>query len=148
MRLFRYGLRDTDRCVRCNATGADFLHVAWLCPAVEKFWRHIFQLLTDITGLLIAPDPLLALLGYTKPLRKGVRKLVAMGLLLAKRRIAIRWMRGPAPTIAEWDRDMLFCNTQSDRHNEFLLPSNRPTSFWGLYTQYNLARQNTEDDQD
>lgn len=148
VRLFRYGLRDTDKCDRCPLTGADFLHVAWDCPLVASFWVQVFQDLTDITGLSLDPDPVLALLGYTKPLPKAVRKLVAMGLVLAKRRVAIRWMRGPAPKISDWHKDMLFCHTQTETYSELLPPASRPKSFWSLYVHYNITHQATANTQD
>lgn len=147
-RLFRYGLRDTDSCERCSAPGADFMHLAWGCPPVQDFWSQVFSTLSAITGLPLEPSPLLALLGYTKPIVKDARNLIAMGLLLARRRVAMRWMRGRAPTTAEWHRDMTYCHTQSDTYNELLPPTSRPKTFWSLYTQYTLAHQARGGDSD
>lgn len=69
-RLYRYGLRQTAACECCEASDADFLHLAWTCPAIETFWLGIFAKLSAITQVELQPDPLLALLGFSKKLRK------------------------------------------------------------------------------
>lgn len=143
-RLFQYRLRDTADCERCRAGMTGFMHVAWFCPKIAEFWEKIIHTLNKITGLSLTPDPMLALLGYTRELRKGVRRLIAMGLLLAKRRIVMRWARWPVTSVADWSKDMLYCNMQSELYSELLPPQNHPKCFWGLYEQYFVWKETGE----
>lgn len=119
---------------------AGFMHLAWTCPMIESFWHQIFFKLSEITQDTIHPDPLLALLGYSKKLKKSIRCLIDMGLLVAKRVLAIHWSRGSPPTIAQWSRDMIYCNTQTEAYSELLSPRSRPKIFWSLYNDHMTAQ--------
>lgn len=110
--------------------------LAWLCPSIANFWILIFSKLSEITGETLRPDPLLALLCFSKRIRKDIRRLIDMGLLMAKWVVAIHWACGPPPTLTHWPRDMLFCNTQTEAYSELLPPRSRPKNFWGLYKSY------------
>lgn len=139
-RLHRFGLRDSPACERCSCQNADFYHLAWTCPEIHKFWNAIFKELGEITEQGLTPDPLTALLGYTKQIPKGIRRLVDMGLLLPKCRVAMCWARGPNPTIAQWAHDMLYCSTQTENFSDLLPLRSRPKNFWGLYKAYAAAK--------
>lgn len=131
-RLHRYGLKDAT-CERCHCELADFLHLAWHCPGVAAFWRTVFKELSLIVETEIQPDPALALIGYSKPFPKKIRRLLDMGLLMARRRVALHWMRGPLPTMTQWSQDLLYCCTQTENFSELLPPKSRPKTF-GAYT--------------
>lgn len=141
-RLHRYGLRESAACERCSADPADFFHLAWQCPGIHKFWELIFQELERITDTVLAMDPLPVLLGYSKLLPPAIRRLVDMGLLIAKRQIALHWKKGPTPTITQWVHDMPYCSTQTETFSELLPPSSWPKNLWGLYTTYMLTKSN------
>lgn len=94
-RLHRFGLRDTPACEQCATQTADFYHLAWSCPEIFTYCEAIFRVLGKITEQVVTPDPTIALLCYTKQISKNVRILVDMGLLLAKRRVAMCWSRPP-----------------------------------------------------
>lgn len=79
-RLHRYGLCESAECDRYRASPADFIHTAWLCPSITDFWKLIFQKLSDTVETPLTPDPSIALLGYSKKVKKGIRRLVEMGL--------------------------------------------------------------------
>lgn len=135
-RMHRYGLTDSAACIRCTAEPAGFFHLAWQCPNIFKFWESVFLELRRITDTPLEINPLLALLGYSKPLPPGIRRLIDMGLLLAKRQVALHWMKGPPPTMTQWAKDMLYCSTQTEAYSDLLPPRNRPKNFWGLYLTY------------
>lgn len=88
-RLHRFGLRADAACDSCRAAEAGFLHLAWNCPGMSHFWGKIFQEISKIVGTEISPDPELALLGYTRGLLKAIRRMVDLGLLMAKQRVAM-----------------------------------------------------------
>ncbi|KAJ1187114.1 hypothetical protein NDU88_003893 [Pleurodeles waltl] len=91
----------------------------------------------------MASDPLAALLGWDKQIAVQNRRLVAMGFLLAKRRIAMRWDRGPVPTVREWHKDMAFCNTQTD-YSEILPSTTGPKKLWEAYSCYLIGKETGE----
>lgn len=103
------------------------------------------MVLPKMLGCDLPEEPLVALLGFDKLISKGVRKLTAIGLLLAKRRVAMRWMRGPLPTIAEWKTDLAYCSTQSETYNELMPVRCTPKDIWGPYRQYLLDMEVSED---
>ncbi|KAJ1164654.1 hypothetical protein NDU88_005088 [Pleurodeles waltl] len=84
------------------------------CPGIQSFWEELFQALEIIMTGPLPMGPLLALLGYDRDVTGTVSKLVAIGVLLAQCRIAMRWARGPVPTITEQHTNMTYCNIQSD----------------------------------
>lgn len=140
-RLHRYGLRDDATCDRCRFSSADFLHLACNCPGIALFWGKIFRELSSIVAFDIPPDPALALIGYSETFPKQIRRLLDMGLLMAKRRVALHWMKGPLPTVTQWSRDLLYCCTQTETFSELLPPRSRPKNFWGLYTAYLMQQE-------
>lgn len=133
VRLYRYGLRGTDNCLRCDAPNAHFLHLAWDCAGIRNFWREVIGVVNTMLGCDISETPLVAILGYDKLIPKGVRKLTATGLMLAKRRVAMRWMKAPLPTLAEWKTDLEYCSTQSEAYNELMPLRCAPKDIWGPY---------------
>lgn len=139
-RLHRYGMREDSACDRCHFPVADLMHLAWTCPGIANFWDKVFRELSSIIDCELLPAPAAALLGYTKPMPKATRKLIDMGLLMAKRRVAICWMRGPLPTLKQWSHYLLYCCTQSENFSELLPPQSRLKNFWGLYTAYMLKK--------
>lgn len=141
--MCRLGLREEATCDRCNDPQADFLHLTWWCPGVSHFWEKVFQEISKILRQEITPDPALVLLGYSKNLPKATRRLVDMALLVAKRRVAMCWLRRPVPTNTQWSKDLLYCCTQSENYSELLSPRSRPKNFWGLYNIYLKAAQYT-----
>lgn len=140
-RMHRYGLSESADCPRCYYSPADFMHLAWQCPGIATYWEGIFGELSRIMDQNILQDPALALLGYSKPLPKGIRRTVDMGLLLARRRLAMHWMRGPLPKISQWMHDVLYCSTQTEQYSELLPPRSRPKNFWGLYHTYAATKE-------
>ncbi|KAJ1139689.1 hypothetical protein NDU88_006056 [Pleurodeles waltl] len=54
--------------------------------------------------------------GYNKDVPTATQQLVAIGMLLARRRKALGWARQPLPTLKEWHGDMTYYNTQSDTY--------------------------------
>lgn len=139
-RLHRYGLKEDASCEHCKCELADFMHLAWQCLGVATFWKAVFRELSSIVDLDIQPNPTLALVGYSKPFPKKIRRLLDMGLLIARRRVALNWMKGPTPTMTQWSQDLLYCCTQTETFSELLPPQSRPKNFWSLYTTYLAQR--------
>ena len=47
--LNKMKLRESAGCVRCRAPDADFMHLAWGCPGVAKFWSEVFACIEGMT---------------------------------------------------------------------------------------------------
>lgn len=67
-KMYKYKFRDNDSCDRCHAERARFLHLVWECPGVRDYWTQVFNALQTMIATPLAQAPLLALLGYVKPL--------------------------------------------------------------------------------
>ncbi|KAJ1193083.1 hypothetical protein NDU88_002389 [Pleurodeles waltl] len=104
-----------------------------------RFWQAVQTELEEITGERIEQTPLLALLGCDKEVPPVTWRLVALGLLVLSRRIALHWARGLLPTLNVWRIDMTHCNTQSDPYQELLLLCSRLKDIWGLTRHFCLA---------
>lgn len=147
-RLLKYGLTDDDRCPTCRSGGAGFLHLYWECPGIREFWKKVYLVLTQMLDLPIPETPLVALLGYERDIQKAGRKLAAKGLLQAKRRIAMRCMRGPLPKLSEWCTDKAFCSTHLDNYNALIPKRCRLKDIWGPYRSYMVQNNDDVSEQD
>lgn len=54
---------------KCKRDDASFIHMYWSCPSLEKNWKDVFQTLSQILSLDLAPGPLVALSGVTTEVR-------------------------------------------------------------------------------
>lgn len=135
-KLYKYGLRQDDKCTRCGAPSADFLHMAWACPQVLDYWQEVVGALTQMIGETIPNLPRICLLGLQKLRLIRRRKFLAVSLLLAKRRIAIRWGSKRPPRFKEWLQDMAHCKESLSIYAEDLPIASRPRDFWEPLTLY------------
>lgn len=106
------GLRQHTNCWRCNSPDATFLHIAWSCGPIQRFWGQILTHITAITGITIPHTPLATILGVLESTPPKKSKLAAILLTMAKRQIAIRWGTQNPPTVREWVTNVTFCKTQ------------------------------------
>lgn len=60
----------SETCPKCKVEGADFAHLTWNCGVIQKYWDTVFRSLSLMVEQSLHPTPLLALLGYVKPLTK------------------------------------------------------------------------------
>lgn len=97
----------SNECPPCRTQEADFLHVVWHCPVINSYWIEILDKLEKATGWTASKEMRTVLLGLlpTPKNKKLTRKLVMLGLILAKRRIAISWRSPNPPCIKSWLSD-------------------------------------------
>lgn len=105
-------------CPRCRSAQADFPHMVWTCPTIQRYWMTVLEDLTRITGWTIALDPRACLLGLIlrDPKRKTSRRFLVLGLVIAKRRIAIHWLTQQGPLVAKWRTDLREWALAEERH--------------------------------
>lgn len=137
---FKMGLSTHDRCARCSASKADFSHLAWLCPQVHTYWCEVCAIISEIVSSQVSPDPLLCLLGFVKFHPDATRRLTAMLLVLARRRVSMCWGRRLAPKATLWVEDTSRCQTLLTEFWDLLPTKYRPHDIWGPLVSY-LSRQ-------
>lgn len=126
----------SSNCPKCQSPGADFAHMTWNCTKLQPYWKEIARLLSLMIEHQLQLTPLLALMGYVKPLGGNVRRFTAMALLIAKRQISLTWGKPNPPTVQGWLRDLQYCNTASDDYASLLPISSRPRDIWQPLKDY------------
>ena len=53
-------------CVKCKMSEASLIHMYWSCPGLNKFWKGVFQTLSQVFKIVLEPNPLIALFGVIK----------------------------------------------------------------------------------
>lgn len=145
VQLFRMGLRPTAECWKCHTDHASFLHMVWNCPQIAAFWSDVFVTISNILTIDIQPTAKVGLLGYVKEVPVGVCKLLAMLLLLAKRRIAMTWGRSRLPLFKDWITDITFCQEQLVAFWELMPVASRSKGIWRRFVAW---LQSTTDEPD
>lgn len=94
-------------CDRCKSAEATLIHVFWLCPNLENYWRIIFEALSTVLLKLIQ-----TLFWHCSEsflhLPVGGPKVVAFTALTACRLILFRWKDAVPPLALHWTGDVLF----------------------------------------
>lgn len=92
-------------CDKCKTSVATHLHSYVLCPKIYSFWTDIFNIMSEVMGIMIKPDPLLIILGVSemfKKLSKTQQCFISYSLIIAKKLILTLWKSVNAPTSKMW----------------------------------------------
>lgn len=125
-----------DSCPKCALPAADFAHMTWTCTHICKFWGEVARVLISMIEQPLQLSPQLALMGYVKPLGRGIRRFTAIALLLAKRQISLHWGKSQLPTLRSWLYDLQYCSTASEDYASLLPISSRPRDVWQPLKSY------------
>ena len=102
---------DVDpSCPRCKNQPADHIHMFWSCPFLRTFWADIFHAYSTMFGVVIPPNPLCAIFGFTdetRSLKGRAHVVIAFTSLLARRLILLLWKEQTPPTFSRWIRDTM-----------------------------------------
>lgn len=139
--MHKFGLRTDNRCQRYQRPGADFVPIAWACPELEIYWRQVTEALSQMLTDNVPNTPLACLLGIHKIKQVRRRKLLAVALLLAKRRVAIKWDSKRPPRFKNWMSDILYYKESMGTYQECLPMASRPKDFWQPLVAYMQAGQ-------
>lgn len=115
--------------------GVDFAHLTWTC----HHWHYVFTQLSLMIGMELAPDQLLALLGYLKDIPKGVHMFTASVLLLVKLEFFWLWGSRHCPMLPTWLKSLTYCDTTSENYAMVQLPTARPKDIWQPLWEYLLS---------
>ena len=120
------GLRVDASCECYHMDDADFVHLAWFCAPIAAYWVEGLGVLSDMVGVMIAPNVRLAFLGCIFEFKSTQRRFLALALLLAKIRVSIHWGRGPIPTKRAWLKDLVYCSDALDAYWEYMPEASCP----------------------
>uniref|UniRef100_A0A3P8QX47 Reverse transcriptase domain-containing protein n=1 Tax=Astatotilapia calliptera TaxID=8154 RepID=A0A3P8QX47_ASTCA len=98
-------------CDRCRREPASLFHMFWACPKLGSFWKSIFETISNIFGVPIAPCPFIAIFGVTPcdaSLSKSHSDLLAFCTLLARRMILLKWKEPLPPVYGQWVKDVMY----------------------------------------
>ena len=87
-------------------------HCLWDCPKLKEFWEEVRGELQQILSLNIMLDPKFFLLGiypFGHKITRHQQILLDMGLLQAKRIIALSWKKEGKPSISKWFKELTLC---------------------------------------
>lgn len=99
-------------CSKCKGDEASLIHMYWSCPSLGKFWSEVFQTLSTVLNLDLAPDPLIALFGIARDvshLTPNKLRSLSFASLLARRAVLLRWRDVSPPTHSQWLGDIMSC---------------------------------------
>lgn len=80
-------------CIKWDKEKSTLFHCLWQCSQIKKFWEEVKECFEEILGVHLLLEPKLFLLGIYPPncnISKN-RLFLDIGLLLAKRVIAVAW---------------------------------------------------------
>ena len=92
-------------CDKCKSSIATHLHSYALCPKIYSFWSSVFNMMSEVMGFVIKPEPLLIILGVSesfKKLNKAQQCFISYGLIIAKKLILMLWKSANTPTSKMW----------------------------------------------
>lgn len=94
-----------DVCIKCDKEKGTFFHCLWQCSRIKKFWEEVKQCIEEMLEIKLHLEPKIFLLGIYPAncdIRKKHRSFLDIGLLLAKRVIALTWKEMDRPRIGKW----------------------------------------------
>ncbi len=85
------------------------MHVLWECPAVQRFWVHVMDTVSDLVGRRFAVEPALLLLHDDSRFKitETERKLWLAGMTAAKKITVSRWLPPHRLSIKHWLQTLL-----------------------------------------
>lgn len=136
MRLFKFGLRTDASCIRCHNDRADFVHLAWACDPIRRYWENVVRILNTMIQTSIQCTIQTCVLGVVRDIRALKRKYCLIALLVAKRRISLVWGSKAIPTIEQWVKGLTYSRDQLHIYVDELPVRSKPKDYWIYLTDY------------
>ena len=124
-------------CDRCRGAEGSLSHLFWLCPHLHKFWCDVFQWLSLVYNLDIAPDPELALFGCSENAVRyspEIQQALMLGMVASKKMILLDSLTPPC--FRKWINKMsgIIRMERIRFHNS--KAQNRFLNIWGPFINY------------
>lgn len=105
VKLNKFNNAIPDVCIKCDKEKGMIFHCLWQCSQIKKFWEEVKQCIEEILEINLRFKPKICLFDIYPAncnIRKKYRLFIDIGLLLAKRVIAIAWKEMDRPRIGKW----------------------------------------------
>lgn len=105
-------------CDKCSNPDATLIHMFWLCPSLEMFWREVFQTLCEILNYTAELNPLIVLFVLLKRSSCPGPNQIHYLLLPFWPDVLLKWKGTTLPTHSQWLKDLFSCLTlEKIRHS-------------------------------
>lgn len=108
--LNQYNSNIPDVCPKCTDYRGTLVHCMWHCTKTALFWEEIKTIIENILSKQLVMEPKLFLFGLypeRQKYTKSERIFIDLGLLNAKKCIALFWKKTCRPSGIQWIRQML-----------------------------------------
>lgn len=95
----------SSKCNKCESAEGSLGHLFRSCPRLFEFWSEIFNFYSEAYSCDLAPDPAIAVFGWSDSLRgfsQQFKKAVQYGKVLAKKVILYLWKSSSKPLFKSW----------------------------------------------
>lgn len=90
VQMYKFANLEDDSCWRGCSSKGSLIHILWDCPHIHTFWRKVFSLISDITGIIMKPTLSLAILGIGLESFPYEFRTIMMHILFAARLLIMR----------------------------------------------------------
>ena len=101
-----------DLCNRCGEDKGTLFHCIWSCPKIKEFWEEVRVIIQEILSIRLVVEPKFFLLGLYPTghnISRDGKIFINMGILQAKRAIALTWKNIGKPSVTQWFKEMSLC---------------------------------------
>uniref|UniRef100_A0A803KF69 Reverse transcriptase domain-containing protein n=1 Tax=Xenopus tropicalis TaxID=8364 RepID=A0A803KF69_XENTR len=104
LKLLKIGKRQNDLCPRCDTPGANFIHMIWACPPINRFWKDVMGTMAQELGTPQIIDPVVCLLGVIDDILPTNAARIRFRTLMfyAKKTVIMHWMGNNLPSLNFW----------------------------------------------
>lgn len=134
MHYFNSNILDT--CIKCGVDRGILFHCIWECPHVKIFWEKVINLLSQIIGDVISLHPKICILNiYPNNFVPAAnnRTLLTIGLLEAKRCIAMCWKNQKICGLSQWLNGLTSILTMEKITYAL---RNKLDKFWAIWSKF------------
>ena len=131
-----------DKCPRCGREVGNFIHMVWLCPKVQEFWRLVAAEIESIGGVAVGLNPLILLLGITDNLPTSTHKklFIFYTAFYARKAILLQWKVADPPGLSAWRK---LVNDTLPMYKLTYMGRNCPKKFDKVWGAWVVARRLT-----
>ncbi len=112
VKLNKFNPDIPDTCVKCQTHKGTLFPCIWECEKMQKFWKEIIHIISQIISIPIPISPKFCILGLypqNLSLKSHEIKLINLCLIHSKRLIAMYWRNITCPPISHWLKDLSSC---------------------------------------
>lgn len=104
LQLYKWGIRDSPLCPKCERDHGNLLHMIWKCPKLFRYWKEVLDTISEVYMIPLERTPVVCVLGGIDEELAPPPTCIALIRLLyiAKKLIAQWWITPRVPTRVQW----------------------------------------------